>query len=62
MVAAYFTAPDLNNPTRLGGFPGHRRYKQSKGLSYKITGYEIIRDDMGWDFNSTDQRKRTKGG
>jgi hypothetical protein len=48
---ASFTASDLNNPTTLGGFPGSRRYKHSKGMSYKIIGYEIIRDEMEWDFN-----------
>jgi hypothetical protein len=48
---ASFTASDLNNPTTLGGFPGSRRYKHSKAMSYKIIGYEIIRDEMEWDFN-----------
>lgn len=49
---AYFTASDLSNATTLGGFPGPRRYKHSKGMGYKIIGYEIIRDEMEWDFNS----------
>jgi hypothetical protein len=56
IVVAYFTAPDLYNPTRLGGFLGRKRGKLSKGVRYKIIGYEIIRDDMEWDFNSIAQR------
>jgi hypothetical protein len=49
---AYFTVSYLNNPTTLGGFPGRGRYKQSKGMSYKIIGYDIKMEEMEWDFNS----------